>query len=127
MSTVPLVCVAVLGLLVFGLGLAISAARFRGTMNYGMTDPSNFLYRLVRAHGNTVEFVPFLALLFLYFGARQPSTTTLVLIIAATLSRCLLVIGLLAWPTMARPNPARFVGALGTYLCGGALCVALLL
>jgi hypothetical protein len=34
MSTVPLVCVAVLGLLVFGLGLAISAARFRGTMNY---------------------------------------------------------------------------------------------
>ncbi|HTR05860.1 MAG TPA: MAPEG family protein [Paraburkholderia sp.] len=127
MSTVPLVCVAVLGLLVFGLGLAISAARFRGPMNYGMTNPSDFLYRLVRAHGNTVEFVPFLALLFLYFAGHQPSTTTLALIIAATICRCLLVIGLLAWPTMARPNPARFVGALGTYLCGGALCVALLL
>src|SRR5260370_17088171 len=109
MRPVRLVGVAVLGLLVFGLGLAISAARFRGTMNYGMTDPSDFLYRLVRAHGNTVEFVPFLALLFLYFGARQPSTTTLVLIIAATISRCFLVIGLRPCPTRTRPTPPRFL------------------
>jgi len=47
--------------------------------------------------------------------------------VAATVSRVLLVIGLVAWPTLARPNPARFVGALGTYVFGAALCIALLL
>jgi uncharacterized membrane protein YecN with MAPEG domain len=126
MSTIPLACVAFLGLLLFGLGLAVSVTRFRGTMSYGEADPANFLHRLVRAHGNTAEFAPFLALLFLYFDAHRPSPTIVGIIVAATICRCLLVIGLLAWPTMARPNPARFVGALGTYLCGTALCVALL-
>lgn len=127
MNTIALVCVAIPGLLVFGLGLAVSAARFRGTLCYGVANPEDFQYRLVRAHGNTAEYAPFLALLFLYFGARQPSATILALIAAATVCRCLLVVGLLAWPAMDRPNPARFVGALGTYLCGAALCAALLL
>jgi uncharacterized protein len=63
--------------------------------------------------------------LFLYFGAHGPSCAILALIVAATVCRCLLVIGLLAWPTMADPNPVRFVGALGTYLCGAGLCIAL--
>ncbi|MFT9639883.1 MAPEG family protein, partial [Alcaligenes phenolicus] len=54
-----------------------------------------------------------------------PSRAILALIVAATACRCLIVIGLLAWPTMANPNPVRFVGALGTYLCGAALCIAL--
>ena len=37
----------------------------------------------------------------------------------------LLLIGLVAWPSLGRPKPARFVGALGTYLCGAGLCVAM--
>ena len=36
-----------------------------------------------------------------------------------------LLVGLVAWPRLGRPNPARVVGALGTYLCGAALCAAM--
>ncbi|KWF33045.1 MAPEG family protein [Burkholderia pseudomultivorans] len=121
-----LVCTAILGLLLFGLGLLVSAARFRAVTGSGCAaDPANGLHKIVRAHGNTAEYAPFLAVLFLHFGAHDPSRVILSLIVAATVCRCLLVVGLLAWPTMADPNPARFVGALGTYLCGAALCIAL--
>jgi hypothetical protein len=101
--------------------------RFReGTGSGCEPDPANPLHKLTRAHANTAEYAPFLALLFLYLGARSPSTATVSLIVAATVCRCLLVIGLIAWPTMARPNLFRFVGALGTYLAGLALCAMLL-
>lgn len=126
MNLIALVCTAILGLLLFGLGLAVSIARFRATTGSGCAeDPTNPLHKLVRAHGNTAEYAPFLALLFLYFGAHEPSRAIVSLIVAATVCRCLLVAGLVLWPTMAKPNPARFVGALGTYLCGAALCIAL--
>ncbi|RDJ99636.1 MAPEG family protein [Paraburkholderia lacunae] len=127
MDNVALVCVAVLGILLFGLGLSISVMRFRENTGTGCEqDPGNRLHKLVRAHANTAEYAPFLALLFLYLGARSPSAATVSLIVAATVCRCLLIVGLLAWPTMAKPNPFRFVGALGTYLSGAALCVMLL-
>jgi uncharacterized protein len=120
-------CVAVLGLLLFGLGMSVSMMRFReGTGSGYELDPANRLHKLVRAHANTAEYAPFLALLFLYLGTRSPSPATVSLIVAATVCRCLLVIGLVAWPTMAKPNPFRFVGALGTYLTGLALCAVLL-
>lgn len=77
------------------------------------SDPANLLHKLVPAHSNTVDYAPFLALLFLYFGAHKPSGMIVALVVVATVGRCLVVIGPLAWPTMARPNPARFVGARG--------------
>ena len=128
MHIVALICTAILGLLLFGLGLAVSVCRFsdRRSMGY-VDDPANRLHKLVRAHANTTEFAPFLAVLILYLGAHAPSAVVLGLMVAATVSRVLLVIGLVAWPTLARPNPARFVGALGTYVFGAALCIALLL
>lgn len=126
MTSIALACTAVLGLLLFGLGLAVSIGRFRATTGSGCAeDPTNPLHKLVRAHGNTAEYAPFLAMLFLYNGAHEPSGAVLSLIVAATACRCLLVVGLLAWPTMSKPNPARFIGALGTYLCGAALSIAL--
>ncbi len=127
MNKVVLICAAVLGLLLFGLGLSVSAIRFRdGTVSGCEPDPANLLHKFVRAHANTAEYVPFLALLFIYLGAQSPSAVTVLLIVTATLCRCLLVVGLIAWPTMAKPNPARFIGALGTYVTGLALCVTLL-
>lgn len=78
-----------------------------------------------RAHGKTAEYAPFLAVLFLHVGAHDPSRVILALIVAATVCRCLLVVLLLAWPTMADPNPVRFTGALGTYPCEAAPCIAL--
>lgn len=127
MNTVALSCMMVLGLLLFGLGLSISVMRFREGTNFGCeADPANRLHKLVRAHANTAEYAPFLAVLFLYLGARSPSMAVESLIVAATAYRCVLVIGLIAWPTMAKPNPFRFIGALGTYLAGLALCAMLL-
>jgi uncharacterized protein len=128
MNGTVLACVATLGVLLFGLGMAVSAARFRAGVNSGCAeDPASPLYKAVRAHANTAEYAPFLAVLFLYLGAHAPSPLTVALIVAATACRCLLAIGLLAWPTMNTRNPCRFVGALGTYLIGLALCVQVLL
>ncbi len=42
----------------------------------------------------------------------------------ATASRYLLALGLIIAPTLNKPEPLRFLGALGTYVCGLALCVA---
>ena len=52
-------------------------------------------------------------------------TALLGLLVAATACRMLLVIGLVAFARMDRPNPVRFIGALGTYVAGLALDGAL--
>ena len=67
-----------------------------------------------------------IAVLFLFLGSRDPSPLALGLIVAATACRVLLVLGLVATRSLARPNPMRFTGALGTYLAGAALSVLLL-
>jgi uncharacterized membrane protein YecN with MAPEG domain len=127
MHPVALICTAILGLLLFGLGLAVSVQRFREKRGMGSSDdPKSRLAKLVRAHANTAEFAPFLAVLFLFLGSRDPSPLVLGLIILATVCRILLVLGLVATHSLARPNPARFVGALGTYVTGAALSVLLL-
>jgi uncharacterized membrane protein YecN with MAPEG domain len=127
MHPVALICTAILGLLLFGLGLAVSIQRFREKRGMGSSDdPKNLLNKLVRAHANTAEFAPFLAVLYLFMGSRDPSPLVLGLIVAATVCRILLVLGLVAVRSLARPNPARFTGALGTYLTGAALSVLLL-
>lgn len=127
MNPIVLVCVMVLGLLLFVLGIAVSVTRLRsGMLSGNVAEPTNRLNKLVRAHANTAEYAPFLAVLFLYHGAHDPSASTIGWIIAATVSRCLLVISLLAWPTMGKANPLRFIGGTGTYICGIALCTALL-
>jgi uncharacterized protein len=127
MHPVALICTAILGLLLFGLGFAVSLRRFREKRGMGHgDDPKNLLNKLVRAHGNTAEFAPFLAILFLFLGSRDPSTLALGLIVAATACRILIVLGLVATRSLARPNPMRFVGALGTYLTGVALSLLLL-
>jgi uncharacterized protein len=43
-----------------------------------------------------------------------------------TAARFLLVAGLLGVTSLDKPNPARFLGALLTYLCGLALAAAML-
>lgn len=65
-------------------------------------------------------------MLFLYLGFRNPPEWQLWCMVGATACRLLLVIALLAWPSMSKPNPARAIGALGTYAFGIGLCVALL-
>ena len=125
--TTALVCVALLGILLFGLGFAVSISRGRtGTVAGSSGDPSEPLHKLVRAHGNTSEYVGMLAVLILFLGSREPSTWGVTSMIGATASRYLLAAGIVLSPTLEKPHPLRFLGALGTYLFGFALCGSLL-
>jgi uncharacterized membrane protein YecN with MAPEG domain len=124
---VAVVCTAALGLLLFGLGGYVSILRQSLGRLIGHGDSSvDPMHRAVRAHGNTAEFAPFLAVLFLWHGAHQPPAWIIATIVVATLARFLLVAGLLWGASLNKANPARFLGALLTYLCGGALAAAML-
>lgn len=122
---VAMACVAVLGLMIFGLGFHVSMARRKFRIGMGCPDdPAHPLTKRVRAHANTCEYSPMLAVLILLLGSAQPSMLLLVLMVATTLSRVLLALGMLLSPTLAKPHPLRFAGALGTYLGGLALAAA---
>ena len=126
--TTALVCIALLGLLVFGLGLGVSLTRGRTNTAAGSSgDPADPLHKMIRAHGNTAEYAAMLAVLIFVVGSRSPATWALWCMGIATASRCLIAVGLVLSPTLERPHPLRFLGALGTYLAGFALCAALLL
>jgi len=126
--TTAILCTVLLGLLLFGLGLGVSLTRGSTNTTFGYTpDPTDRLYKMIRAHGNTSEYAPMLAVLMLLIGSRNPALWILWVMGIATLSRYLLVAGLLLSPTLDKPHPLRFAGALGTYLCGVALCVAVFL
>jgi hypothetical protein len=66
-----------------------------------------------------------LAIVILAVGLREPPTWALWCMGLVTLSRYMIAAGLILSPTLDRPHPLRFVGALGTYLFGLALCGAL--
>ena len=119
-------CTAVLGLLVFGLGLGVSLQRGKTKTGAGYPDdPAATLYKWVRAHGNTTEYAPMMAILILALGARGPGALVQGTMIAATICRILIAVGMISSPTMANAHPLRFVGAVGTYITGLLLCVAM--
>ncbi|MBI3247050.1 MAG: MAPEG family protein [Deltaproteobacteria bacterium] len=120
-----ILCTVLLGLLLFGLGLAVSLTRGNTNTISGFNpDPTDWLYKMVRAHGNTAEFAPMVAVLLLFLGSRNPSTWVLWTMWIVTICRYLIVVGILASPTLAKAHPLRFIGALGTYVGGAVLCVA---
>ena len=122
---VAMICTALLGLLVFGLGLGVSALRGSRNTNIGHErDPADPLHKMVRAHGNATEYAPMLSILMLAVATRGCTTWMVWTFVAATLFRYLHAAGMLLSPTLDRPQPLRFVGALGTYLAGLALVVA---
>lgn len=127
MST-ALTCIALLGFLLFGLGFAVSLKRGgTNTLIGNAPDPADPLHKLVRAHGNTAEFAPLLAVLMLAVALNDPAPWTLWCMGIATAARYLLALGLLVSPTLVKPHPLRFIGAATTYLTGIALSAALLL
>lgn len=125
---VAVVCVALLGILLFGLGLGVSLTRQRTNTIFGApADPADPLYKMTRAHGNTAEYAPMLAVLMLVVGANQPPVWALWTMALAVASRYALAIGIIVGPTMEQPHPLRAIGATGTYATGLALCVAALI
>jgi uncharacterized membrane protein YecN with MAPEG domain len=123
---IGIICTALLGLLLFGLGLHVSLQRRQNRRSTGHdASPADSLHRAVRAHGNTAEYAPFFAVLFLWYATRPAPTWILATIILATVARFAIAGGLL-FGRLNRPNPARLFGALFTYLCGLALAAGLL-
>lgn len=124
---IAVACSALLGLLLFVLGIYVSATRGRvGKVGAIPSDPSDPLFKAIRAHGNTAEYAPMLAVLMLYLGVHAPPTWILWTMIGVTACRYLIAIGILAGPTLDKPYPLRFVGALGTYVGGVILSIAAL-
>ena len=124
---VAVFCTGMLGLLVFGLGLGVSALRGSTRTNFAYTvDPTDRLYKMVRAHGNAAEYAPMLAILILYLGSQQPGRFVTWTFVAATACRYLHALGMILAKSLDRTDPLRFVGALGTYVTGLVLVAAVL-
>ena len=124
---IAIVCTALLGLLLFGLGLNVSLQRRQNRRSIGHdASPLDPLHRAVRAHANTAEYAPFFAVLFLWYATRPAPVWIVAAIVLATAARFALAGSLLFGPSLNRPNPARLFGALFTYICGLALAAGLL-
>lgn len=123
--TTAILSTALLGLLIFTLGLAVSLTRGSTKRVIGHDpSPTDRLHKLVRAHGNSAEYAPMLAVLLLALGAMNPAAWVAWVMWAVVAFRYLIVAGLLTG-SLENPNPMRFIGALGTYVCGIALCAAI--
>jgi hypothetical protein len=115
---VAIICAGLLGVLLFGLGFAVSLQRGRSNAVIGYSsDPIDPLHKLVRAHGNTAEYAPMLAILILVAGQLEPAVWVLWLMGVATLGRYLIAVGLMMG-SLEKANPLRFLGAFLTYVCG---------
>lgn len=124
---VALTCVGLLGLLVFALGIRVSLLRTSTNTLIGCsTDPADPLYKWIRAHGNACEFVPLLALLIYVVGMRGPGGFMKLVMVLAVLSRYLHAAGMVQSPSLDQPHNLRFAGALGTYITGLLLSLAVL-
>jgi uncharacterized membrane protein YecN with MAPEG domain len=128
MSTVPVVCIALMGIMLFLLGANVTRHRaIRGaTGNQMPTDPADRMFIAQRAHGNASEYVPTLAVLIVVCTTLTDGWWVDVLAIAALASRALHALGMLTSRTLASHGPVRDAGAMGTYLTGVALGVTAL-
>jgi uncharacterized protein len=124
-----LICSAILVILYFVLSLYVSMMRGRTKTGIGAgNDPSGPLSKAVRAHGNAAEYVPILVALFLYFLLSGAGGWIVWVVVGVTISRVLHAMGMLMTPTFnGPPHPLRAIGAMGTYIGGVALGVALLM
>lgn len=125
--SIPLICIALLGFLCFALGFYVSMARVKERSRYGGdVNPESKLYKAQRAHGNTIEYAPMLAVIIYILGqSPQPNWVVWSMVLATTF-RYLIVAGILIPATMAEPSPMRMVGSVGTYVAGLVLVAALI-
>ena len=128
MTTVPVVCIALMGVLLFLLGANVTRHRvLRGaTGNQAPSDPADRMYIAQRAHGNASEYVPTLAVLIVVCSVLTDGWWLNTLAIAALAARSLHALGMLTAKTLAGRVPPRDLGAIGTYLTGVLLGVTAL-
>ena len=128
MTTIPIVSVALMGIMLFLLGANVTRHRaVRGsTGNQQPTDPADRMYIAQRAHGNASEYVPTLAVLIVVCSAVTDGWWLGALSIAACAARALHAVGMLTATTLAGHGPVRDLGAMGTYATGIALGITAL-
>jgi uncharacterized membrane protein YecN with MAPEG domain len=124
MSTVTIVCIALMGILLFLLGANVTRHRAltgKAGGNQMPTDPSAPLLIAVRAHGNAAEYIPTMIVLLLVCSALSTGWWVDALAIAALVVRTAHAVGMVTSKTLASHGPLRDVGAMGTYAVGIAL------
>ena len=94
-DTVAIVCIALLGILLFLLGANVTRHRaIRGdTGNQMPTDPADRMFIAQRAHGNAAEYVPTLIVLILVCASLSDGWWVQALAVAAVVSRSLHALG----------------------------------
>jgi uncharacterized membrane protein YecN with MAPEG domain len=129
MTTIPIVCVALMGVILFLLGANVTRHRaIRGDIGNQMpSDPADRMFIAQRAHGNAAEYVPTLAVLIVVCAFLTDGWWLNALAIAALAARSLHAFGMLTAKTLAAHGPVRDIGALGTYVTGVALGVTALI
>ena len=124
---VYLLCSALLVILYFSLSFHVSMCRKRTNKLFGtVEDATSELDKAIRTQGNAGEYIPILVALFLYFHSAAPGSWVLWTAIIVTIARFCHAAGMLLSPTLHKPHPLRFIGALLTYVCGFLLGAALL-
>lgn len=126
MSTVTIICIALMGVLLFVLGANVTrhrAARGASGGNQAPTDPADKLLIAIRAHGNAAEYIPTMIVLLLVCSALSDSWWVDALAVSACAVRTTHAVGMLTSKTLASHGPLRDIGALGTYVVGITLGV----
>jgi len=121
------VCIGLLGSLIFILGFSVSMSRGKHKMIIGCPqDPESNLYKMIRVHANTSEYVPALMVM-MYALSRGPVALWLYwAFIVVTVCRFVYVIGMLSSKSLEQQNPLRFLGTLGTYIIGFVMAVEII-
>jgi uncharacterized membrane protein YecN with MAPEG domain len=130
MSTVVLVCIAVMGALVFALGANVTRIRvIRGKTGEPQmsSDPADRLLIAQRAHGNATEYVPTLIGLLIVGSTLTDGWWLDALAVVATTARVVHAYGMLTSASLAQHGPVRDLGAIFTYLSGLALGITVLM
>ena len=129
MSDLIIVCIALLGLLIFLLGANVTrhrAMRGKSGEPQASNDPTDRLFIAVRAHGNAAEYVPMLAILIVVCATLTSGWWLESLAVAAVVVRVTHAYGMLTAKSLAEHGPVRDIGALGNYVVGIALAVTAL-
>lgn len=129
MNDTVIVCIALMGILLFLLGVNVTRHRAVRGANGGdqaSTDPADALFLAVRAHGNAAEYIPTLCVLLVVASFLTDSTWLNVLAIGAVVARLLHAVGLFVSGSLAVRHPVKEAGAMLNYAVGLALGVTIL-
>src|SRR5690349_24763980 len=129
MSHTVIICIALMGALIFVLGANVTRHRAMRGKSGGPqlpTDPTDQMFIAQRAHGNATEYVPTLIGLLIVCSTLTDGWWLNTLAVVATAARYIHAYGMLSSKTLATHGPVRDSGAMFTYLSGLALGITAL-